>query len=836
MMTESALGHWRRRAIATTSGLVAVLCLALPSLAGQAPPEPLGVCPPFHLLDEDGKAINPVAGTNADKPYSPKQTCGRCHDYDKITKAYHFMQGKGEKPTADQAARCQWASTPGNYGGTWCSPAPLYLYLSPKRNSSAAAMDMTSFTFITIGCGACHPGGGSAEYDREGKRYDRWMADPASGLTPGGDNNFDGDYYKAHWSKTGVLEADCLICHLPEYDMAERRRQIKLWNFRWAATAGAHLATVSGSVAKGEPVTVAYDKTKFNPDGTIALHIVREPRNAACLACHAKPGWKKRGANFRPRTDVHLRAGLKCVDCHPAGSHATDPRIRGREVHEIAKGDDPGGHVRDDLDNTMPACTYCHSSGRLGAPIAKHPGLPPIHLERIACQSCHTPERMVKSVQFVASDVFNPGARIPTKGKHLWTFYGPNMEYWNHYGDLEMMGYDDKPTDAFKPVYFRYKGKIVPGTRIHTAWPAIETPGKPGLAQPRMRDIYAMWVAHRKDPSKYPQLSKITDDNGDGVIEVNRPEEIDALIAAVTQRMKDVGYPLEGKRVVWACDDRIYTSGTEYHTLAKHPWEASPYGNAHTYNHDILPARAALGAGGCTDCHSPSSWFFFGQVVRYPLDVTAKPVTEPQYRLLGVSAFWATAGAWREAALKPILYGLLVALACALVVLVGQWLITWALGESATARAVRPLPWAVGAASALAAVFLATRPALMAYMLPSRSWLDANHFAVAAAVLVVGVVALLAELRAGRAAAASGKRGALGRVVAAELGVSLVLAVVSGLLMLLKLGGLSALTRAAFTAFDLSLALVLAGAVTVVLRRAAGPAATPAGHAGTPLP
>jgi hypothetical protein len=97
------------------------------------------------LRDEEGNVINPVAGENADKPYSPKQTCGRCHDYDKITQGYHFMQGRGEEPTADQKARCLWASTPGNYGGTWCSPAPLYKYLSPKENESPAAMDMTSF-------------------------------------------------------------------------------------------------------------------------------------------------------------------------------------------------------------------------------------------------------------------------------------------------------------------------------------------------------------------------------------------------------------------------------------------------------------------------------------------------------------------------------------------------------------------------------------------------------------------------------------------------------------------------------------------------------------------
>ena len=366
--------RFRRAGLAVAFVLAAVTARA-PLLAGPGEAEPAatrerttpsGVCPPFPLRDEAGDVINPVAGENAGEPYSPKQTCGPCHDYETITQGYHFLQGKGETPTADQKARCLWVSTPGNYGGTWCSPAPLYRYLSPKRNPSAALMDMTSFTFLTSGCGACHPGGGAAEFDREGKRYDRWMSDPASGLSSGGDNRFDGDYYQARWSETGVLEADCLLCHLPEYDVAERKKQLAAWNFRWAATAAAGFAKVTGSVAEKKPVEVVYEKGHFNDDGTVEPHIVREPRNQVCLSCHAKPGWKKRGANFRPRTDVHLRAGLKCVDCHPAGSSATDPRIAGREEHQLGKGDDPGGHVRDDLDDTCVSCTTATTRGAWG--------------------------------------------------------------------------------------------------------------------------------------------------------------------------------------------------------------------------------------------------------------------------------------------------------------------------------------------------------------------------------------------------------------------------------------------------------------------------------------
>jgi hypothetical protein len=50
-------------------------------------------CVPFHLKTEDGKIINPLTGENADQPYSPRQTCGACHNYDEITKGYHFQQG-----------------------------------------------------------------------------------------------------------------------------------------------------------------------------------------------------------------------------------------------------------------------------------------------------------------------------------------------------------------------------------------------------------------------------------------------------------------------------------------------------------------------------------------------------------------------------------------------------------------------------------------------------------------------------------------------------------------------------------------------------------------------
>ncbi len=52
-------------------------------------------CPPFFLRTETGDIINPVTGQNADKVMSTRATCGAagCHDYDKITRGFHFQQG-----------------------------------------------------------------------------------------------------------------------------------------------------------------------------------------------------------------------------------------------------------------------------------------------------------------------------------------------------------------------------------------------------------------------------------------------------------------------------------------------------------------------------------------------------------------------------------------------------------------------------------------------------------------------------------------------------------------------------------------------------------------------
>lgn len=770
-------------------------------------PTSKGVCPPFSLYDEDGNIIDPIHNINADKPYSPKQTCGAkgCHDYKKITEGFHFQQGRSEEPTASMKERYQWVTSPGNYGGNWCSPAPIYRQLAHKNNSNARMIDMTSYDFVTATCGTCHPGGGSLELDRDGKRYDKVMNDSSRNYSSGGDNNFDGDYFKARWNETGVIEADCMLCHLPEYDYKGRNTQLEKLNFKWAASEGSGLAKVDGSIKDKKDITVKYDTLKFESNGKVSPHIVREPRNETCLNCHAKPDWKKRGTTFSSRRDVHIAAGLKCVDCHPAGSNAVDEKIRGKEMHQFGKGDDPSGNVRNDLDNTVRDCKDCHLTGYLNAPIAKHSFLPPLHLEKIACQTCHIKERPIKSALVQVSDIYNPGTKIAPPPKYIWTFYDQNMNYWNHYGELNMFTVKDEPTDPSRPILAKYKGKIFPVNPVHSAWPGILTEGKKGLDQPTMKDIYSMWVMHNSDSTKYPMLSKIKDDNGDKVPEVNRPEEIDAFIQSVALHLKNTNYDLKGKKVVWVNNDRVYTSGKDYFTLPKEEYESSPYASVYKYSHDVMPSKAALGVNGCTECHSFNSPIFNAEIVKYPFGEDGKPVTEPQYARMGVSGFTAYIGEFREEIIKPIIYSEIGLLLIGILLSLVLSMASKSIDLSKISINTKNTFIAVYAFILALTLFITLHPDLNSYILPNRLWLDSNHFIISALIILLGMFGLSKIWN-------SSKEKPIVKYLLWAISLMISITLISGLIMLFNINLLNGI---AYNLYDFMLAGIMFATIVI---------------------
>jgi hypothetical protein len=50
----------------------------------------IGVHPDVVLRDRLGAALPP----GSTDPYSPRQTCGACHDVDEAANGYHFQQGR----------------------------------------------------------------------------------------------------------------------------------------------------------------------------------------------------------------------------------------------------------------------------------------------------------------------------------------------------------------------------------------------------------------------------------------------------------------------------------------------------------------------------------------------------------------------------------------------------------------------------------------------------------------------------------------------------------------------------------------------------------------------
>lgn len=73
-----------------------------------------------------------------------------------------------------------------------------------------------------------------------------------------------------------------------------------------------------------------------------------------------------------------------------------------------------------------------------------------------------------------------------------------------------------------------------------------------------------------------------------------------------------------------------------------------------TISHGVEPSSMALGANGCTDCHSTTSDFFFSARVTDPFDAQAVQRTEPAYVKMGYTPAGIQYTAWREGIVKPL--------------------------------------------------------------------------------------------------------------------------------------------------------------------------------------
>jgi hypothetical protein len=304
--------------------------------------------PAIPLLDEDGLHV-----LDSHKPYSTRQSCGSagggCHDIDKISNAYHFEMGRNEFD--DQYGNKRGVVpvvSPGYFGGYNCMLANDPLWLSKKSNSSVGEFLDYGAPGLVQACGGCHNGGGFAEKDRNGNRYDKTASTKISPL--------DGDYYEWQgattptawdWKKSGVVEPDCLLCHAdfsqlktpsPAANNAEVKCQgmdcslagvdqwtnlranllLKKGYFRYANSAIFNFLDIDpGSEEKLLLSTIAnldgnttpalqWNPAAFDSNRKMQMRMLRFPANDNCMLCH-NTSHKRRGFyGFGPESLVEI--------------------------------------------------------------------------------------------------------------------------------------------------------------------------------------------------------------------------------------------------------------------------------------------------------------------------------------------------------------------------------------------------------------------------------------------------------------------------------------------------------------------------------------------------
>jgi len=550
-------------------------------------------------------------------------------------------------------------------------------------------MDKTSY-FFTFQCGICHPGGAATQYDRQGNKY----YDRATGRFGFGDGTLtalptsarlDGDYGfinpqtgipgLAPWSKNGVLEADCLMCHLNTTGPRADGTRNYWWKgrtatmiggaalagvaaFEVAPTAGAGWANITfcnpattacgTPFPKAEAVAVNYESGLTaatlvessdaacggSPCLAIPLGRVAGTPESNCRGCHSTPDTKKSGRTLLDETDVHKRSGVGCTACHPNSGNALE--------HQIGKGDVVIGSVRDDLDNTALSCADCHLDGQAPAPLVApdptvaHRSIPGLHFQAMQCQVCH--------IRYLEDDPATAGMQVPELIIEMTSTGTQTISTWDKYFRTDPLDptQNDPALAALTPAApYRW----YPGIRYYK--------GKLTTVKPLVTSYYGDWLTGTGDgaiirpiplrmvrkalgnayATGTPRLAGLTITPG-GLDPANpipyRRADIKALLEAMAAATDTVNPDPAANndiviRPVIVRAEKIYYLDD----LGEVAFFESAVAETHDFsvNHNVVAKRdvanpvlrpGPYGAGGCADCHSPSSSFFFGKQLAEP--------------------------------------------------------------------------------------------------------------------------------------------------------------------------------------------------------------------------
>ncbi|MCC5827972.1 MAG: hypothetical protein JJU36_00865 [Phycisphaeraceae bacterium] len=556
-------------------GLTAGLML-LHAWAGWASPaaQDSGSRQPYkHILtlyDAEGRIIDPTAPDA--RPYSPRMTCGQCHDYDSIAKGWHF----------NAAAHTVSVGRPGEPWFLVDEETGSQIPISDRDwpgTHTPESLGLTPWEFAL--------------------KFGRHNPAPA----PYGEPGDQPDDPKARWEVSGRLEIDCMMCHSADtrYDPAERARQLQRQNFQWIPTVAMGLGRVRTDVRdleEEDPLAaldpayegpqlppVEYNRNKFDAQGRVFFDVRSRPLTESCYHCHSsRQVGPDAPVRWHLEQDVHLAAGMSCTDCH---RNSIDHKIvRGHETEAIETADPARGTL---------SCAGCHLGddqvdhpamalgGRGGAPHPLHRGIPPIHFEILSCTACHSgpwPEQHTHPVQTSMAH----GLGISSTDRTWQT-----------------------PPEIVAPVMAKgHDGKIAPH---RMAWPSFW-----GWLLPdgEVRPIAPDQVKGAAGPLLSALASRADGDQADEP-PARDPSADDQPIIDVLEAisMRLSAGAAEGAVPVLIRDGYLHHAEEE-RLIRKEHSAGEPY--LWPLAHDVRPAAQSLGVRGCTDCHATDAPFYFGMV------------------------------------------------------------------------------------------------------------------------------------------------------------------------------------------------------------------------------
>ncbi len=462
--------------------------------------------------------------------YEGSKTCIKCHrdEVVEVFHSYHYQLASVQNDIADhQGILYGGRFTYNDFCGCifWRGEKPVNWigYVVLKKAPSGYEDLVGSFTGLT-GCSMCHGVG--------------------MGLPPSPEP-----------SEAQLGNIDCLACH---------------------ADPGVYLSGPFG-IAKGvrnvtrDEQGVWHYEVKLSID-VIAKNILRTPTKDNCLACHAVSGGGphlKRpnlspdlmGSKITEDFDVHIAAGLQCVDCHRVEDH----RFPTRSVDTFSR-----------EEGQVPSCSDCHGedphSGVYGWFLNRFHG-------RVACQTCHIP--LIAHGKYPTDTHRDWSASTFLPEKKRWKFSIPDPET----GAVDRWYLDSNVV----PVYAWYNG-----TRQIYVYPEPVEPLKEGPEYEKYRMepvngeslgvvVYAKPLGSRGDPN-----AKIY------------PFKIHRAVVAYSTLNKTMVPMKVGVAFATGNTTLAYLKGSEA-TGVK--WTPGTYITIVRYmqvNHGVQPAEKALH---CLDCH-----------------------------------------------------------------------------------------------------------------------------------------------------------------------------------------------------------------------------------------